>query len=172
MINTRFSIFKSLMRKLKGLTKYGKTDPSGFKTILYGIILNDMKEWSEYIPDGNSEKLVKILNEYILNHKDFQIERFIDNPELYKNVNTPQDNTTWRRIWDNKDYKVGDLNDHDKKYGSPTFRINGTSLIFYPKANATYDVDASATLNVQLHDKTLFENDRDEQNNDNLVHLQ
>lgn len=110
MINTRISIFESIRNKIKQLKKHGGQETDGFKTIFYAVILNDMKEWAEYVPDEeNRKKIVDILNRYILEHKDFQIERFVDEPDLYKNVNLPQDNTTWRRIWDNKNYKHFEL---------------------------------------------------------------
>lgn len=106
MINTRSSIFVSLMRLITELTKHGDANPIGFKHVLYAIILNDMREWSQYFPNiENREKLDQILENYILNHKEFQIERFVDQKDLYRNVNTPQDNTTWSRVYDN-DYFV------------------------------------------------------------------
>ena len=98
MIQTRLSIFKTLEKLFKRLMKQADQNPKGFKTVLYAVILNDLKEWSEYYPDGNYNKIVEILNDYILCNKIFEIERFIENPDLYVNVNTPQDNTTWREI--------------------------------------------------------------------------
>ncbi len=98
MINTRISIFKTLEKLFKRLTKQADLNPKGFKTVLYAVILNDVKEWSEYLPDDNYKKIVDILNDYILCNKVFNVDRFIDTPDLYVNTNTPQDNTTWREI--------------------------------------------------------------------------
>lgn len=102
MINTRLSIFKTLEKLFKRLTKQADLNPEGFKTVLYAVILNDVKEWSEYFPDENYKKIVTILNDYILCNKIFMIDRFIDSPDLYVNTNTPQDNTTWREIKNKK----------------------------------------------------------------------
>lgn len=102
MINTRLSIYTSLKSLLNKLTKLAQYNPKGFKTILYAVILNDMKEWSEYIPTDDSAFLVDLLERYILCHPEFKIERFLEEERpKYVNVNTPQDNTTWDII-DNK----------------------------------------------------------------------
>ena len=106
MINTRISIFKSLKKAFRELSKHAKLNPSGFRNIMYAVILNDMKEWSEYIPTDDRDKIVEILNDYILEHKDFMIERFVEDPTMYRNVNTPQDNTTWSNVQDNANVKI------------------------------------------------------------------
>lgn len=96
MINTRLSIYNSLKKLLNKLTKLAQYNPKGFKVILYAVILNDMKEWAEYIPTDDSAFLVDLLERYILCHPEFQIERFLEEERpKYVNVNTPQDNTTW-----------------------------------------------------------------------------
>lgn len=153
MINTRLSIFKTLQKKLKKASKHGDLDPAGFKNILYAVILNDMKEWSEYIPNMDSKKLVDILNRFLFEHKEFTLERFIADNDLYKNVNTPQDNTTWSRIWDIEDVKVLKK---ENVIGKKTFRINSDdeNITFFgtihPEVNGK-------ELTMELHDQTLFQ---------------
>lgn len=105
MINTRLSIFKALKRMVTEIRKHGDMNPTGFKIVLYAMILNDMIEWSQYFPNyKNLKKFREILDSYILSHSEFPLERFVNNNDIYRNVNTPQDNTTWRQI--NNDKKI------------------------------------------------------------------
>lgn len=104
MINTRVSIFKTLHRRIRELTKHGQLQPKDFKKIMMAVILNDMKEWSEYIPQEDTDRIVKLLNNIIISN-DFIIDRIADDPMAYLNVNTPQTNTTWQRVWDRKSSK-------------------------------------------------------------------
>ena len=116
MINTRLSIFTTLNKALDDLFKRARINTEGFRDILLAVIMNDLKQWAEYIPSGDSEKLNDLLTEYIISHKNFKIERFIEDECRYRNVNTEQDNTDWNRIWDNyyskyinKVYKDGEV---------------------------------------------------------------
>ena len=107
MINTRLSIFKTLIKALDDLCKRARINTEGFRNILLAVIINDMKEWSEYRNPKNrtsedSEKLNQILTDFIISHKDFKIERFIEDYSRYRNVNIAQNNKDWSRIWDNQ----------------------------------------------------------------------
>ena len=107
MINTRLSILKTLLKALDDLCKRAKINTEGFRNILLAVIINDMKEWSEYRNPKNrtsedSEKLNQILTDFIISHKDFKIERFIEDYNRYRNVNTAQENKDWSRVWDNQ----------------------------------------------------------------------
>ena len=102
MINTRLSIFKTLLKALDDLCKRAKINTEGFRNILLAVIINDMKEWSEYRTSKDSEKLDSILTDFIISHKDFKIERFIEDYSRYRNVNIAQNNKDWSRIWDNQ----------------------------------------------------------------------
>lgn len=101
MINTRVSIFKTLKRRIRELTRHANQSPKEFKRIMLAVILNDLKEWSEYIPQDDPNMIVDKLNTLILN-SNFIIERMPEHQEAYMNVNTPQTNNTWQRIWDRK----------------------------------------------------------------------
>ena len=102
MINTRLSIFKTLLKALDDLCKRTKINTEGFINILLAVIINDMKEWSEYRTSKDSEKLDSILTDFIISHKEFKIERFIEDYNIYRNVNTKQGNRDWSRVWDNQ----------------------------------------------------------------------
>ena len=102
MINTRLSIFKTLLKALDDLCKRAKINTEGFRNILLAVIINDMKEWSEYRTSKDSEKLDSILTDFIISHKEFKIERFIEDYSRYRNVNIVQNNKDWSRIWDNQ----------------------------------------------------------------------
>ena len=102
MINTRLSIFKTLIKALDDLCKRAKINTEGFRNILLAVIINDMKEWSEYRTSKDSEKLDSILTDFIISHKDFKIERFIEDYSRYRNVNIAQNNKDWSRVWDNQ----------------------------------------------------------------------
>lgn len=102
MINTRRSIFKTLKWKIRELTKHADYAPKDFKKIMIAVILNDLKEWSEYIPKDDPNAIVKMLNNFLLCN-GFIIDRMpSEKVEPYVNVNTPQTNTTWHRVWDKK----------------------------------------------------------------------
>ena len=102
MINTRLSIFKTLIKALDDLCKRARINTEGFRNILLAVIINDMKEWSEYRTSKDSEKLDSILTDFIISHKEFKIERFIEDYARYRNVNIVQNNKDWSRIWDNQ----------------------------------------------------------------------
>ena len=102
MINTRLSIFKTLIKALDDLCKRARINTEGFRNILLAVIINDMKEWSEYRTSKDSEKLDSILTDFIISHKEFKIERFIEDYARYRNVNTAQENKDWSRVWDNQ----------------------------------------------------------------------
>lgn len=99
MIHTRKTIFKTLQKRIRELTKHANLSPKEFKQIMIAVILNDMKEWSEYIPKDDPNKIVKQLEDYLRNNC-FLIERIPENTYAYVNVNTPQTNDTWDRVWD------------------------------------------------------------------------
>ena len=100
MINTRRTIFQTLKKRIRELTKHAQLAPQEFKKIMLAVIVNDLKEWSEYIPKDDPNAIVNLLNNYLLNNC-FIIDRMPNEDSLaYVNVNTPQTNDTWKRIWD------------------------------------------------------------------------
>lgn len=100
MINTRSTIFKTLKYRLRELTKHANLAPQDFKKIMIAVILNDLKEWSEYIPKDDPNMIVNKLEDYLMD-KCFILDRMPSDHSAYVNVNTPQTNATWQRVWDN-----------------------------------------------------------------------
>ena len=104
MIHTRKTIFKTLQKRIRELTKHA--NPEEFKKILLAVILNDLKEWSEYIPKDNPFIIEDLLNN-LLRDNCFIIERINNiSHASYVNVNTPQTNNTWQRVWDRQSSKT------------------------------------------------------------------
>lgn len=99
MINTRRTIFQTLKKRIRELTKHAQLAPQEFKKIILAVIVNDLKEWSEYIPKDDPNAIVNLLDNYLLNNC-FIIDRMPINERDYVNVNTPQTNNTWHRVWD------------------------------------------------------------------------
>lgn len=95
MINTRYTIFETLRKRIRKLTKHADYSPKEFKIILLAVILNDLKEWSEYIPKIGDTDIIVDLLEKILLKNCFIVKRISVDNSNYVNVNTPQNNKTW-----------------------------------------------------------------------------
>jgi hypothetical protein len=70
------------------------------------IIVNDLIEWAEVLEDATKKEalLVKLRNQFLRCYKQkLKICQTYntDNDLIYSNVNTPQGNYDWDRIWDN-----------------------------------------------------------------------
>lgn len=75
-------------------------DTAAFKKVMYVVILKDLAEWSKFMGnDCTYKQLIKKIDEYILRNPEFIIDR-TSNTSAYVNVNTPQTNITWQRVWD------------------------------------------------------------------------
>lgn len=103
MIDIKKTILETIKNKIKKLRFLGKNDTKGFKKILSLIILDDLFEWSNYLdaPQSIQKKLQDMRNKYILCQRDFII-KYGEPSTAYVNVNTPQTNDTWKRVWDSK----------------------------------------------------------------------
>lgn len=101
MINVNKTIYKNEVDKINLLRYQAKDDIKGFKAILSLIVLSDMIEWSEYLDTPNHviKKLVDKQMDLIL-HNSCIIPHYSNNSRVYTNVNTPQSNDTWKRVWD------------------------------------------------------------------------
>lgn len=101
MINVDETIYKNEVDKINLLRYQAKDDIKGFKAILSLIILSDMIEWSEYLdtPHRIVKKLVDKQTDLIL-HNSCIIPYYFNDSRVYTNVNTPQSNNTWKRVWD------------------------------------------------------------------------
>lgn len=103
MINVKMTILETIKDKIKKLRLLGQNNPKVFKKILSLIILDDLCEWSDYldVPQSVQKKLQDMRNNYILCNRDFIIE-YGEPLTAYVNVNTPQTNDTWKRVWDSE----------------------------------------------------------------------
>lgn len=101
MINVKDTIYSTIKDRVDKLRFLAVNDAKAFKKILYLIIMDDVYDWSSYI--GGSQKVQDIIQhlryDFIRHNEEFLIERDID-ASMYVNVNTPQTNNTWKRVWD------------------------------------------------------------------------
>ena len=101
MIDVNKTIYTSLIDKIQRLRYQAQDNPQDFKSILRLIILTDILEWSEGLdlPQSLQEKLLQKQIDMILCNPVFKIQ-YSDTSTAYVNVNTVQNNSTWKRVWD------------------------------------------------------------------------
>lgn len=104
MINVKGTIYSTLKTAFNNMRFLGQNNPRLLKKIMFLIVLDDIYDWSEYLEENQSiqKRLQEMRTQFILCNPEFEICRFpfIKN---YVNVNTPQTNSTWKRIWDDPD---------------------------------------------------------------------
>lgn len=104
MVSINQTIFKSILKAIGELRYQAKDDPAVWKSLIELIIVDDMIEWASGL--GESEEVLnKLINkrmQIILYNKGINPE-YEDTSSAYVNVNTPQSNDTWKRVWDAKD---------------------------------------------------------------------
>lgn len=110
MINIKKSIFTSIKDKIGKLQKLADNNTIAFKKILYLIILDDLLDWAEYLDEAQDvqDKLKNLRISFTLNNKDAIIPIY-DSCEsrMYVNVNLPQTNNTWSRVFDEDPLVIG-----------------------------------------------------------------
>lgn len=101
MIHVKGTILKSIKLWISKLRKLAINDPKVFKKILYLIILDDLYEWGNFIEEDTCvlEELANFREKFILCNPELEIQR-ITTGKIYSNVNTPQSNDSWKRVWD------------------------------------------------------------------------
>lgn len=111
MIDVKMTILETIKDKIKRLRFLGDNNPKTFKKILSLIVLDDLYDWSNYLdaPQHIQKKLQDLRNQYILCQRDFKIQH-APYQDYYVNVNTPQSNDTWKRVWDSQ-HVIEILND-------------------------------------------------------------
>ena len=104
MINVKKTIYNNLNRGMDRLRLLADNNTKLFKKILSLIVLDDVYDWSEYLDDKQAiqKKLRELRTNFILCNQDLEVCRMPVGRE-YVNVNTPQSDDTWNRVWDNKD---------------------------------------------------------------------
>lgn len=101
------TIQQSIIDTFGRLRYQAKDDPQAFKDILKIVILDDIIEWSNSAsgmqPDLKKmqQKLRDLQTQFILCNPAFS-KQYIDSETAYVNVNTPQSNSTWKRVWDSE----------------------------------------------------------------------
>ena len=116
MIDVKKTITSSIKDRIDKLRKLGENNINAFKKILYLIVLDDVYDWSGYLdaPQKVQRQLKEARIQFILNNPELIMEReqevyenalgesiIIKHRQPYVNVNTPQTNDTWKRVWDN-----------------------------------------------------------------------
>lgn len=103
MIDVKMTILETIKDKIKRLRFLGDNNHKTFKKILSLIVLDDLYDWSNYLdaPQHIQKKLQDLRNQYILCQRDFKIQH-APYQDYYVNVNTPQSNDTWKRVWDSE----------------------------------------------------------------------
>lgn len=101
------TIQQSIIDTFGRLRYQAKDDPKAFKNILKVVMLDDIIEWSASVlgmsPDLSEiqQKLRDLQTQFILCSPAFS-KQYIDSETAYVNVNTPQSNSTWKRVWDSQ----------------------------------------------------------------------
>ena len=101
MIDVKQTLFETIKDKFFKMRFLGQFDSLTFKHILYLIVLDDLYDWSNYLDEKQliQKRLQELRTRFILNHGEFIVKMASPN-NFYVNVNTPQTNLTWRRVWD------------------------------------------------------------------------
>lgn len=139
MINVKDTIYSTIKDRVDKLRFLAVNDAKAFKKILYLIIMDDVYDWSSYI--GGSQEVQDIIQhlryDFIRHNEEFLIERDID-ASMYTNVNTPQNNNTWKRVWDNPNAVLLEGNSFTPITKPQTFVPDPkckVGMIFFPDEN-------------------------------------
>lgn len=104
MIDVKGTIYKNINQKIDRLRILADNDTVGFKKLLRLIIIDDLSDWANYLgaPEEIQKKLQECKKQFIHNNPELCV--IYNNSEMcdYVNVNLPQTNNTWKRIWDSK----------------------------------------------------------------------
>lgn len=101
------TIQQSIIDTFGRLRYQAKDDQKAFKDILKVVMLDDIIEWSNSVSGMRTDlkkmqqKLRDLQIQFILCNSVFS-KQYIDSETAYVNVNTPQSNSTWKRVWDSE----------------------------------------------------------------------
>lgn len=101
MIDVKGTIYKSI-NDVFGMLRYqAKDDPKAFRSILEVSMVDYMLHWASGMlePQENLQKLVDLRHDLLMCNSALKLQH-IDNSTAYVNVNTPQSNADWKRVWD------------------------------------------------------------------------
>lgn len=140
MIDANKTIYASLIDKIQRLRYQAQDSPKDFKSILRAIILTDILEWSAGLdlPQSLQDKLKQKQIDLFLCDPAFKVQ-YADTSTAYVNVNTPQTNSTWKRVWDSHNVSVvdpGNIGICDNEFCVPIkFEIKEIEVMELPYEN-------------------------------------
>jgi hypothetical protein len=101
MIDVNGTIYKSINDAFGMLRYQAKDDPKAFRSILEVSMVDYMLHWASGLlePQENLQKLVDLRHDLLMCNPALKLQH-LDNSTAYVNVNTPQSNADWKRVWD------------------------------------------------------------------------
>jgi hypothetical protein len=101
MVDINKTIYTNIVNKINMLRYQAVDDPTAFRAILDLIIVDCLIRWAGGLdePQHILDQLVEKRNA-ILMHNSCIIPEYTDWSTAYVNVNTPQTNDDWKRVWD------------------------------------------------------------------------
>ena len=101
MIDVNSTIYKSINDAFGQLRYQAKDDPKAFRSILEVSMVDYMLHWASGLlePQENLQKLVDLRHDLLMCNPALKLQH-LDNSTAYVNVNTPQSNADWKRVWD------------------------------------------------------------------------
>lgn len=101
MIDVKGTIYKSINDAFGMLRYQAKDDTKAFRSILEISMVDYMLHWASGLlePQENLQKLVDLRHDLLTCNPALKLQH-LDNSTAYVNVNTPQSNADWKRVWD------------------------------------------------------------------------
>lgn len=99
------TIQQSIIDTFGKLRYQAQDNPKAFRAILELVIMQDIMEWAGSVITSEEElnavqaTIIEKQKKLILCNPDISIQ-YLDSPNIYTNVNTPQDYYDWTRVWD------------------------------------------------------------------------
>lgn len=99
------TIQQSIIDTFGKLRYQAQDNPKVFRAILELVIMQDIMEWAGSVITSEEElnavqaTIIEKQKKLILCNPDISIQ-YLDSPNIYTNVNTPQDYYDWTRVWD------------------------------------------------------------------------
>jgi hypothetical protein len=103
MIDVKSTVYKSINDAFGKLRYQAKDDPKAFRSMLEVSIVDYMLHWASGMlePQAHLQKLVDLRHDLLMCNPALRIQH-IDSTTAYVNVNTPQSNDDWKRVWDSQ----------------------------------------------------------------------
>lgn len=152
MINVKKTIYASIVNSFNRLMKLADNNPIAFKKILFLIILDDLFDWADYLdqPQSVQAKLKQLRYDFIDQNREFIKQYDVREFDSYVNVNTPQTNSTWKRVYDTtvSDFDVDQVTKKNQFDPVPsvtpetfTFPYTSDNGVFIESENITLTID-------------------------------